>query len=1354
MVGGPVYRLTSIMDRNNNTTTLDYTNGNLTTITDFCGRSLTLVHNSQNKLVSITDPLNRNTTLEYDSTGKKLLKITDPELESIQYSYNFMYQLTGKMDKDGKIFSYVYQNQKPVAIKDGVGDTLFSLANPNNWAIDRTALARNLMYEYIPSTTSKTDGRGNVWQYEYNKHGYLTKAIDPDNCTTNYTYDLTTLKVASMADANGNTTSYEYDAIGNLIKVTDAMLNKTLYEYEPVFNNVTRITDPNGVITEYEYDGNGNRTKETADVGGLNFIREWTYDANGNVLTEKDRNGNVTYYGYDACGNHTSITDPLNCVTTMTYDAVGNMLSRTDGNSHTTTYEYDGLDRLIREIDPLLGVTEYVYDGKGSIIQVIDCNNNSTFYEYDLRDRLVKIIDALSNETTQTYDGSDNRISTTDQNGNTTTFEYDMQNRLIKIITPPVGIPLLPCVTTMTYDCVGNKLTETDGNGNTTTYEYDALNRLVRQIDAVGCETLFEYDMVGGGGCCGAGTLGTSLITKKIDGNGNVTCFKYCAIGRLIQEIRKQGDTDCDIIDADDAVTEYTYDPNGNRLSVTVRISEIEYLTTTYEYDAKNQLIKGTNPAGEETSYTYDCVGKVITTTSPNGNITTNNYDANDRPIQVEDLLGLVVAYTYDCVGNRLSEIDGNGNTTTYEYDAIYRLITVTDPMGEPTLYAYDRVGNLVEVIDRELKKTTHAYDVLNRTDQKGQTTSYVYNDLYFLTLRDYETDPDDTFTYDLSGRMLSAERGGWLVTFEYDVANRVIQTTQNGQVIDYVYDIPNRTRTIIYPNGRVITEQMDLRHRLDTIDDALSPLPIVDYHYDLGNRVETRTYRNGVLASYTYNDNNWILELAHSIGPTLIAGFSHDYDKEGNKLCEEKFHAPTDSEAYQYDAIYQLIDYRMGTLVACTVPVQETETTWYLDPVGNWDTKITDGVIEDRTHNEVNELTNIDALDLLYDDNGNLIDDGSYIYEYDEENRLFFVTRKADGQEVEYRYDALSRRVAKVVEPAGLATETRYFYDGNGWRVLEEQDDIGVTQATYVYGNYLLEVLTMDRVGQTYYYHQNALSSVFALTDATATTVEGYMYEAYGRQTVFEPGPNGQVDFGGDDMIVPGGLSSLGNPCMFTGHRFDSETGLHYYGYRYYNPTLGRWPSRDPIGELGGPLLLTTDALQAASLVDAGTLFRLFLEHFVEEERNLYSFVQNNPIRDTDYLGLQNQNTPYVPPFPVAPDCVCPVGSNTGKRPDPNYGGPTPNGCTGVGPGPFNFTPACNGHDTCYGTCNSDKGVCDSAFLAAMQNICSANCGTSMSCLFWCNSVAQSYYYGVAVAGQSFYNNAQDAACEDCCCP
>ncbi len=184
LVAGPVYRLTTIVDRNGNTTTLTYTAGNLTSITDTYGRTLSLAYNAQNKLTSVTDPAGRITTFQYDATGHKLTTITDPNGNSIQYSYNILYQLASKTDKAGRIFSYSYANNEPVAVKDSKGTARATLSNPNNWATDATQLAMNQLRVYLPSTTSNTDGRGNVWKYQYDSNGYLTQTIAPDGATT------------------------------------------------------------------------------------------------------------------------------------------------------------------------------------------------------------------------------------------------------------------------------------------------------------------------------------------------------------------------------------------------------------------------------------------------------------------------------------------------------------------------------------------------------------------------------------------------------------------------------------------------------------------------------------------------------------------------------------------------------------------------------------------------------------------------------------------------------------------------------------------------------------------------------------------------------------------------------------------------------------------------------------------------------------------------------------------------------------------------------------------------------------------------------------------------------------------
>lgn len=1235
---GPVWRLISITDRNNNITTLTYVAGKLAQVTDTYGQSLTFSYTG-NLLTQVTDPLGRITRFTY-SAGT-LVQITDPENKLVKYTYNALAQIIRKVDKDGRVFTYKYNGaQKPVGITDGGGNPLLSMTNINNWAIDETVLAMNLLRQYVPSTTSKTDGRGNVWRYQYDKNGYITKLTAPDGAITSYIYDAATLQVASMTDANLHTTSYLYDARGNLIKRTDALGFVTSYTYEPTFNMMTSMTDANGRTTIYQYDASGNRIKETDPLVGT---REWSYDSHGNVLTEKDKNGNVTTYLYDAVGQRTKVTDAVGNVTTMTYDTVGNMISRTNARGFTTSYQYDGLNRLVNETrpvgDPLQADTSFFYDGQGNRVEVIDRNDNSTTYQYDLRQRLVKTTDALGQTMKYTYDGNDNRTSATDKNNHTTTFEYDVQNRLVKT-TDAIGN-----MTTMTYDGVGNRLTETDANGHTTSYQYDALNRMVKRTDAELNVTQMFYDMVGLAGCpeCTGPTRGSSLITKQIDAEGKVTYFKYDGLDRPIIQNRKQTDT-ADVIDSDDAVTRYSYDAQNNRLTMTEPNGNV----TSYAYDALNRQVKMTNAAGDVTMTTYDPVSNVNSITAPNLNITTYTYDALDRLTQVDDSVGLVATTTYDAVGNRLTQKDGNGNGTTNTYDTIYRITNVTDALGKSTHYDYDAVGNLLKLTDREGNATTYVYDDINRrtqmtdaqpfvttyeydgvgnlkkinafndtedpvdppqvtsydydninrliketyadtrmrtftydrvsnlktrTDQKGQVTTYTYSDLYFLTKRDYPTSADDNMSYDLSGRLLTAERGGWLVTYIYDGANRVTTTVQNGKTLNYTYNIPGRTRTVIYPGGRSIVEATDPRSRLDKIDDAISPPPIVQYSYDLGNRVVSRVYRNQTAARYGYNANNWITSLNHvKADLTRIAGFTHAFDNEGNKSFENKLadaaNSQTKSEAYLYDNIYRLIDYKVGTLAGSTVPLPTTQTQYTLDGVGNWKIKTKDAIPETRTHNAVNEITAINGAPVVSDFNGNTSEDTLYHYAYDEENRLTAVTRTSDSKLVgQYQYDALSRRVKKIADPAlgpPTPTETRYFYDAA--RIVEEQDTGGTTLATYVYGNYVDEMLTMNRAGQNFYYHQNSLWSVEAVTDSAANVVERYAYDAYGLPTIFN---------GAGAAVAPNPWgtphSDIGNPWMFTGRQLDEETGIYFYRARYYDPVKGRFIQRDPLGYMEG---------------------------------------------------------------------------------------------------------------------------------------------------------------------------------------
>jgi len=1309
LVNGPVYRLVSVTDRNGNRTVLAYGGGGLLTqATDVYGRSLVFAYNAQGHLASVKDPLNQATAFAYDGTGRRLVTVTDPLGKAMRFTYNVLNQVTNMVDKDGRTFSYGYRNLKPVSVVDGAGNALYQSSNPNNWATDDTALAQTQTRQYVPGTTTVKDGNGNLWRYDYDLNGCVTRVIAPVGATTRYAYDPSTLLRASETDANGHTTSYTYDSQGNLLTKTDALAHQTQFQYEPVYSNVTRIINPNTSKTEFTYDSHGNRVQETRDVGGLNITTNWTYyaasvggnpsPASGLIKTQKVHNGadiQTTAYEYDANGNRNKSTDPLGNVTQALYNPVGNLTQATDGNGHLTTYAYDPLNRLTQKTDPLGFTAHYAYDGMGNQIQVDKQVTKApdsfqvTQNQYDLRSRLVKAVQdsaGLNLATSYTYDGNNNRISMSDPRGNVTQYAFDTQNR------PAMVTDALANATRTQYDPAGNRTCVIDANGHDTFYQYDSLNRLSRETRKIGAQSCADADAddiltqtfydtgaaIPPADCknpqCAGPIPGSSTPAYAIDPEGKYVYFKYDEINRSVMTIRKVGDT-ADACDSDDwcAITQYDavgnvlarYDANGN--------------PTTYTYFLNNWLKTEANALAETTSYTYDGVGKVKTVHTPGGNTTTNTYNARNELVQVDDLVGRVANYAYDGIGNRKAELDGNGNGPIFSYDAVNRPTAVTDAMGQTSQMQYDPDGNLTQTTDRDGHVVCFVYDAINRqirqvhkvgdtnclagggngdaddvwnktvydtvgniierttakqggtpaicnggsptadceitryvynevnwrvqeiypprqaddttkntkefaynnlgkvisrVDQNGSVTCYVYNDLYYLIQRGYPEyfglgcfDPGfggrdpDTFFYDVGGRM-SFARGGvgsGFDIFTYDAANRVLTSSQFTQTVSYSYDIPNRKRTVTYPGGKVVVEQSDLRERLDTVNgDA-----IADYTYDPGNRVTSRDYGNGTHTTYGYNPRNLITDLNLTKPDTsLIGGFAYGYDPTDNKLFEAKAHDPNHSEDYGYDALNRLVDYKVGLLDPFNgnIPAPLTQTQYNLDKLGNWDSKITDSVTQTRQHNADNEITTIDAVPLAYDNNGNLIEDTIYRYSYDSENRLTQVLRKSDNTGVDYFYDALSRRVGKGFSTPFIPdTVTYYYYDGE--RLIEEQDNVGTTQATYVYGNYIDEVLTMDRGGQTTYYHQNALWSTVAVTDSAASVRESYAYDAYGQPTVT------------DGMGNPLGThSNVGNPWLFTGRQFDEESGLYDYRSRHYDPVKGRFLQRDSIGVWGDP--------------------------------------------------------------------------------------------------------------------------------------------------------------------------------------
>jgi len=180
-----------------------------------------------------------------------------------------------------------------------------------------------------------------------------------------------------------------------------------------------------------------------------------------------------------------------------------------------------------------------------------------------------------------------------------------------------------------------------------------------------------------------------------------------------------------------------------------------------------------------------------------------------------------------------------------------------------------------------------------------------------------------------------------------------------------------------------------------------------------------------------------------------------------------------------------------------------------------------------------------------------------------------------------EYRYDALNRRIAKIVPNGENWDRTDYYYTPAG-QVAEER--FAANQANketlavprkyqyvwdirYIHAAVLRDEDTdadndcTDAGGsERLYYTQDANFNVTSLVETDGDVIERYVYDPYGKRTIYDDDWSDEISW----------ANSKKNEILFTGHRLDDESGLYSVRHRYYDPPLGRWPSRDPCGSAG----------------------------------------------------------------------------------------------------------------------------------------------------------------------------------------
>jgi RHS repeat-associated protein len=878
---------------------------------------------------------------------------------------------------------------------------------------------------------------------------------------------------------------------------------------------LTSLADANGNTTTLTYTGDSLTAITAPDGRALTLA----YDGQGRITQLTDPLNRTVSYAYDDAGNLVSVTDALGHVTTYAYDDSHRLTVITDANGHTYTNTYDDQGRVISQSDALGYATTFTYDESQTI--VTDANGQATTYTYDGVGLLESVTDALGNTTTYTYDQNYNRTAVTDPLGRTTTFTWNECGCGVTSITDPLGE-----VTTMTYDGRNNLTSRTDPLGRTMSFTYDDHDNLTAITDPLGHVTTFTYDAYG-------------QMLSTTDANGIATTYEYDALNRLHQ-----------VTDALNGVTTYAYDAVGNLLSAT----DANGHTTTYEYNALNRLHRVTDALSGQVVYTYDAVGNRTAVTDANGHTTTYEYDALNRLHQVTDPLGNTTQYGYDAVSNLTVITDANGIATTYEYDALNRLHQVTDALNGVTTYAYDAVGNRTAITDANGHVTTYEYDALNRLhqmtdplghtwtytydavgnqistqDANGATVNYAYDAVNRLITMDYPAPQGDvSFAYDAVGNRLTMTDSTGTTTYEYDALNRLHQVTQPGSLpVSYTYDaVGNRTR-LTYPGGGRLDYTYNALNRLATISSPDIPDISILFTYDpAGRLLQMRDAANTAVSTYTYDDGNRLLSIVHADGNGLpAASFSYTYDAVGNRTqAVEMILGQTVTINYGYDDLYRLTSaiYSSGENYAYTY-----------DAVGNRLSLTTGGGVVNYTYDAANRLTNVNGVAYTWDNNGNLLSDGVRTFTYDAADRLVAVS--GGGVNAAYTYNGDGLRVLSTVN----GVPTPYV-----WDVAAGLPQVLMEGAyAYAYGHALLARLDLN-TEQLLAYGLDGLGSIRLLVDGdTRQIVDTYRY----------------APFGG---LLAGGVSD--NNRRFTGETQD-PTGLYYLRARYYDPTTGRFLTKDP---------------------------------------------------------------------------------------------------------------------------------------------------------------------------------------------
>jgi RHS repeat-associated protein len=781
---------------------------------------------------------------------------------------------------------------------------------------------------------------------------------------------------------------------------------------------------------------------------------------------------------------------------------------------------------------------------------------NTTSFTYDASGNpLTKTVtDAtvtpnVSRTWTYTYDGY-GRVLTADgprtDVTDVTTYTYytcttGSQCGQLQTVTNAVG----QVTTFNSYNPYGYPLTITDANGVVTTLTYDARQRLISR--QVGTETTgFSY-------------WPTGLLKKVTLPDASYLLYSYDAAHRLTQISDGLGNS-----------IDYTLDAMGNRTAENAYDpSNTLHRTHARVFNSLSQLyqdINAANTAAVTTTFGYDNNGNQTSVAAPLSRNTTNIYDELNRLKQITDPANGITKFKYDGNDNLTSVIDPRNLTTSYAYNGFRDLVSQISPDTGTTTNTYDSGGNLATSTDARGAVSTYTYDALNRV----ASVAYKIGST---------TDQTITFTYDAGtngqGHLTGTSDANHSMTWTYDALGRVTSKSQTVssvmKSVGYSYTNGDLT-SLVTPSGQTVAYGYNANHQVTSVT-VNSTTVLNGVTYEPLGPINGWTWGNGTTASRSYDTDGKITQIASAGTKTLT--FDNAFRITG--IADTT--AGASNWTYGYDSLDRITS---GTSASVT-------RGWTYDASGN---RLTETGSAPSTYsvspssNRITGITGALARTYGYDAAGNTTSYATATATYNDAGRLQILTQGGSTETIVY--NALGQRVRKT---GGTAGTVLFWYDEAGHLLGEYDGAGGLVEETVWLGD--IPVATLRPSGSTvaiYYVHTDQLNT---------------------SRQVTRPSDNAQMwtwfsdPFGTDAANAnPAGVGNFAYNLRFPGQVFDGQAGLHYNGYRDYDPATPRYLEPDPIGLAGGSY-------------------------------STYAYVDGNPISRTDRKGLQVEVEPPIEELP-----------------------------------------------------------------------------------------------------------------------